>query len=215
MTKIKQKIFILTVLILIFIILKTKVFPDNFDLLTIKEFLITLKNSKYSELFFIILYILFSIFFLPATPLTLSSGIIFGPIKGSILTIIGASLGLGSAFILGRYFFKDSMKKYEQLPIFKTINEGIAKNDSLILLTTRLVPIFPFTLQNYIYGLTNINFFKYWILSTIFIVPGVISYVLIGSSLLASSSKEFFLIIGVSAIFLLFITILVKKFNLK
>ncbi|MGL4687863.1 MAG: TVP38/TMEM64 family protein [Fusobacteriaceae bacterium] len=215
MNKIKKKIFILAILILVFVFLKIKIFPGKLDVDTVRVFLLTLKNNEYSQLIFIALYILFSIFFLPATPLTLSSGIIFGPIKGSLLTLIGASLGLGSSFLLGRYFFKDSMKKYESLPIFKMINEGIKKNDSLILLTTRLVPIFPFTLQNYVYGLTNISFFKYWFLSTIFIIPGVISYVLIGSSLLASSSKEFFFIIGISATLLLFVALLIKKFNLK
>ncbi|MGL6064570.1 MAG: TVP38/TMEM64 family protein [Fusobacteriaceae bacterium] len=215
MTKIKKKIFILAILILIFIFLKMKIFPEKLNVDTVKVFLLTLKNNEYSSVIFIILYILFSILFLPATPLTLSSGIIFGPIKGFLFTLIGASSGLGISFLLGRYLFKDSMKKYESLPIFKIINGGIKKNDSLILLTTRLVPIFPFTLQNYVYGLTNISFFKYWFLSTIFIIPGGISYVLIGSSLLASSSKEFFFIIGISAILLLFIALLIKKLNLK
>lgn len=39
-------------------------------------------------------------------------------------------------------------------------------------MTTRLVPIFPSNIQNYVYGLTEINFFKYWVLSTLFTIPG-------------------------------------------
>lgn len=51
-----------------------------------------------------------------------------------------------------------------------------------MLLTIRLVPLFPFNLQNYAYGLTKIEPGTYVLLTATCIAPGVIAYTFAGGS---------------------------------
>ena len=45
-----------------------------------------------------------------------------------------------------------------------------------MLMITRFVPLFPFSLQNYVYGLTNIPFRTYALVTIPTILPGTIAF---------------------------------------
>jgi uncharacterized membrane protein YdjX (TVP38/TMEM64 family) len=45
-----------------------------------------------------------------------------------------------------------------------------------MLMITRLVPIFPFNAQNYVYGLTKIRLVTYVVLTLVFMAPGTAAY---------------------------------------
>jgi len=76
---------------------------------------------------------------------------------------------------------------------------------------TRLIPLFPFNLLNYAFGLTKVKFSHYAISSFICMLPACIAYIVFSSSLLevlqGNLTPEFFvgvlLIAGVSSIPLL------------
>ncbi len=139
---------------------------------------------------FILLYILVTLTMLSALTLTIVGGIMFGPVMGIIYTLIGASLGLASSFLIARYVARDSIeRKFGNTPTFKKIDEGVKRDGWFILATTRLLPIFPFGLQNYIYGLTSIGFIQYTVLSVIFILPGTAVFVMLAGAF-ASGDKE-------------------------
>ncbi|MGL4988479.1 MAG: TVP38/TMEM64 family protein, partial [Cetobacterium sp.] len=129
------------------------------------------------------LYVLVTISCLSPVPLGITSGVIFGPIMGIIYTMIGASIGLSLSFLIARYIAKNGIeKKFGKTTVFNKINEGVKKEDWFILATTRLLPIFPFGIQNYVYGLTSISFIKYSLLSTIFILPGTSVFILLAGA---------------------------------
>ena len=122
---------------------------------------------------YILFYIIICLFLLPAIPVTILSGILFGTKLGIFYAIVGSSLGMAASFLSARYIaFEFIEKKYGKTTTFKKIDQGVKNYDWYILMTTRLVPIFPSNIQNYVYGLTEINFFKYWVLSTLFTIPG-------------------------------------------
>ncbi|HLA48141.1 MAG TPA: VTT domain-containing protein, partial [Nitrospinota bacterium] len=81
----------------------------------------------------------------------------------------------------------------------KAIDEGVEKNGWIFVAVTRLIPLFPFNLLNYSFGLTKIKFRDYAIASWIFMLPGTAAYTIFSSSLLDAIhgrvSKE--LIIGI------------------
>lgn len=125
-----------------------------------------------TPILYILFYIIVCLFFLPAIPLTLLSGILFGPWMGIFYAMIGSSLGMAASFLSARYIAREFIEnKFGGTIIFKKIDQGVKNHDWGILMTTRLIPIFPSNVQNYVYGLTEINFFKYWILSTLFTIP--------------------------------------------
>jgi len=81
---------------------------------------------------------------------------------------------------------------------------------------TRLVPIFPFSAQNYIYGLTDVDFKSYILVSWLCMLPATIAYVFLAGSIIAGEGNFTTTIsyIGV-AIALLILLSLVSKNILK
>lgn len=150
---------------------------------------------------------------LPGITFALVAGLVFGPYLGTVLCVIGTSLGAAISFILGRYFLKDSIKpkvmKSDMLRKFLFESEG--KNDIYMLMITRLVPIFPFNLQNYAYGITDISFMRYFLFSALFIIPGTAVYTFAASGLIDEEKRMTYLLIA--SLLLVFVVIISR--NLK
>lgn len=137
----------------------------------------------WGPLAYILMYIFITLTISPALPITIAGGIIFGPIMGVVYTAIGAGIGLSLSFLIARYVARDAIeRKFGNTAVFKKIDEGVKKDGWFILAVTRLIPIFPFGIQNYVYGLTSIGFIKYAILSIVFILPGSSVYVMLAGA---------------------------------
>lgn len=130
---------------------------------------------------FIILYIVITVSFLPASIVTLGAGVVFGVVKGSLFVFIGAMLGAAAAFLIGRYVARDWVgSKIAGNEKFKAIDEAIAREGRKIIFLIRLSPAFPFNLLNYALGLTKVSL-KDYVLGTTGILPGTVMYVYLGS----------------------------------
>ena len=151
---------------------------------------------------FFFAYIIVCIFFLPGTPLTLLGGIVFGPLLGTLYTVTSASAGLAISFLIARYTMRDLMlEKLGSSDAFTKIDQGVKEQGWRILVITRLVPVFPFSIQNYIYGLTDIKFLTYWGLSTLFIIPGTAAYTMSAGAVLSGEFSTTNLIyLGIGAL---------------
>lgn len=137
----------------------------------------------WGPLAYILMYIFITLTISPALPITIAGGIIFGPVMGVVYTAIGAGIGLSLSFLIARYVAREAIeRKFGNTAIFKKIDEGVKKDGWFILAVTRLIPIFPFGIQNYVYGLTSIGFVRYAVLSTIFILPGSSVYVMLAGA---------------------------------
>lgn len=160
---------------------------------------------------FIAVYVVATVAFLPGTPLTLLAGLLFGPVWGTLWTMIGATLGATSAFLLGRYVARDLVEswaaKNEQL---KRLDEGVEKHGWRMLIITRLVPLFPFNLQNYAYGLTRIRLDAYVLVSGVCMVPGIAAYTFAGGSLETAQDDlgKAFVYLGISAVFFVLVSLI-------
>ncbi len=67
--------------------------------------------------------------------------------------------------------------------VFQAFERGIAHSGCDFLIFTRLVPLFPYNLQNYAYGLTAIPFWSFTFISTIATLPGLFIYTFMASEL--------------------------------
>jgi len=128
-------------------------------------------------LIFIVVYVVAAVFMLPAFIFTVAAGAAFGPVMGGILALVAATVGAMIAFIVARYVARDSIvNRFGSSPLFKKIDDGLRDNGVSFLILTRLVPIFPYNVQNYIYGLTPINLMTFVIVSFITMAPGAFIY---------------------------------------
>src|SRR5712692_10063295 len=133
---------------------------------------------------FIAGYALATVFFVPGLPITVLGGVAFGAIWGTVYVWIGATIGLGLAFLVARYAVRSTVERWVQAsPRIAKIDAQVAENGWRIVMLTRLVPIFPFNLQNYAYGLTRIGFWPYAITSSICMLPGTAAFTFAGGAL--------------------------------
>ena len=129
-------------------------------------------------------YIVACVLLLPGGILTLAAGFLFGVVTGTITVSVGSTLGASAAFLVGRTFARDWVrKKVSNRPKFAAIDRAVGEQGFKIVLLTRLSPIFPFNMLNYAYGLTGVKLRQYFLASWIGMLPGTIAYCYIGSGL--------------------------------
>jgi len=123
-----------------------------------------------------------TILILPATPLNLASGFLFGVGWGSLISVASTDLAAVISFFIGRYLARGwAEQEIERRPKFKAVDAAVEKQGMWIIILVRFSPVFPFGLCNYLFGLTKVGFWKYWIASTIGLLPYTVAYTYLGS----------------------------------
>jgi len=140
---------------------------------------------------FIAIYVVATVLFIPGSVLTLGAGAVFGVGWGSVYVSIASTLGATAAFLVGRYLARDSIaRKIEGNERFAAIDKAVAKEGWKIVGLTRLSPVFPFTLLNYAFGVTQVKLRDYVLASWIGMMPGTIMYVYVGSLAQAATGER-------------------------
>jgi uncharacterized membrane protein YdjX (TVP38/TMEM64 family) len=130
---------------------------------------------------FAIVYALAAILFVPGSALTIGAGAIYGLGWGFVAVSAGSTLGAAGAFLIARYLARDRVERWAAKdPRFAAIDRAVGREGWKIVLLTRLSPVFPFTLLNYLYGLTRVGFGAYILASWIGMMPGTVLYVYLG-----------------------------------
>jgi len=128
---------------------------------------------------FVLIYAAATVLFLPGTLLTLAGGALFGPLWGTLLNIIGATLGATLAFLISRHLAADLVAR-KAAGRLRQLIDGVEQEGWRFVAFTRLVPLFPFNLLNYALGLTRIPLLQYILASAIFMLPGAFAYTWLG-----------------------------------
>lgn len=115
---------------------------------------------------------------LPGVTFAILAGILFGPWWGTLFCLIATTLGAIIAFIVGRFFLQDSIKPMveKNKTLKRLLFDDVGKSDIVLLAITRLVPVFPYNIQNFAYGITDMTLAHYSLYTFIFMVPGVALY---------------------------------------
>ncbi|MFH0728550.1 MAG: VTT domain-containing protein [Pseudomonadota bacterium] len=132
---------------------------------------------------YMLLYTLAPALFLPGLPITLAGGILFGPVWGVVYSITGATAGASLAFLISRYVARNWIRAKLTGPRWRQLERNVEKNGWKIVAFTRLVPLFPFNLLNYAFGLTPVRFLPYVVTSFICMLPACIAFIVFSSSL--------------------------------
>ena len=155
---------------------------------------------------------------LPGITFAVIAGVLFGPIIGIFACLVATTLGAMLAFLAARFFLKDTIKPMleKNYVLKKLLFSEDGKSDMLVLMITRMVPIFPYNLQNFAYGITDISFWKYAIFTFIFMLPGVSFFTIGAAGLTADEDKwRYFLIAGILAVAVTGTGILIQRKFLK
>ncbi|HXO20309.1 MAG TPA: TVP38/TMEM64 family protein [Thermoanaerobaculia bacterium] len=136
----------------------------------------------WGPLVFIAGYAVATVAFVPGALLTLAAGAIFGLVRGTLYTFVGATIGAAAAFLVARYAARAAIeRKTAGNPRFQAIDRAVSKEGFKVVALLRLSPIFPFNLLNYALGLTQVRFLDYF-LGSIAMLPGTLLYVYYGKA---------------------------------
>jgi uncharacterized membrane protein YdjX (TVP38/TMEM64 family) len=127
-------------------------------------------------------YVLAAVLLFPGSILTLGIGALYGVVKGFIAVSLGSVLGAAAAFLVGRKLARGWVEqKVAGNPRFRALDQAVGAAAFKIVLLTRLSPVFPYTLLNYVFGLTRVRFRDYLLASWLGMIPGTLMYVYLGS----------------------------------
>lgn len=170
--------------------------------------------GAFSPIIYLLAFAILPIFFFPVPILAVVGGVLFGFVKGSILTFIGASINCYLMFIISRKFGRDYAKNLLKKRLSPKQHDKIfnVSDEKLMvsLVVLRLIPLVPYNLINYGYGLTNISLIKYMIASVLGIIPGTIVFLNFGATSTNIWSIEF-LISSILVLLLTFGSIYISK----
>jgi uncharacterized membrane protein YdjX (TVP38/TMEM64 family) len=140
------------------------------------------ENRSVSWLVFIVFYVMACVLVLPGSLLTLAAGFLFGLGYGFAIVSLASTLGATCAFLVGRFLARDWVAaKLQGLPKFAALDTAVGEQGAVVVLLTRLSPIFPFSLLNYGLGLTQVKLSHYVLASWVGMIPGTLLYVYLGS----------------------------------
>jgi uncharacterized membrane protein YdjX (TVP38/TMEM64 family) len=133
----------------------------------------------WAPLIFVVIYALGAVVLFPAALFSLAGGAAFGPVWGSLLDLAGATLGAGAAFLAARYLAGAWVQRRVGGRLGRLV-AGVEAEGWRFVAAARLVPIIPYTLLNYAFGLTRIGFWPYLGASAVCMIPGSIAYTWLG-----------------------------------
>lgn len=139
---------------------------------------------------FALLYAVAAVAAVPASLLTVAAGAMFGSVVGVATVIAGATLGAAAAFAIARWVARDAVAAWlGRNPRFARLDALTERHGAIVVAITRLVPVFPFVLLNYGFGLTRVPFGTYVLWSFVCMLPGTALYV-IGSDAVTRGFSE-------------------------
>jgi len=147
--------------------------------------------GKYAFVCFILIFSLKPlVLVLPSAMFSIAAGIVFGPVKGFMVNMIGFFLSGTLAFYLSRFLGKDFVDKILKGRALN-FNNNMEKDGFKILFLLRLPPVLPYDPLSYTSGLTKITYKSFILASVLGVIPETVCYSYMGENILNPLSAKF------------------------
>ena len=150
-----------------------------------RSYFFELKNSNLFllSIIFLVLTILWVFPFLGfGSPVALLGGFIFGKWIGTLLVILGLSIGATFIYLFGNYFLKDLIRD-KFLSKFKNLEQKFKKSEFIYLLLYRFIGGIPWQLSCLLPTIFNVKINNFFFATLIGIIPQIFIAVSIGSGI--------------------------------
>jgi len=157
-------------------------------LLPVKVWLLALQANIKSfgwlaPVIYALVYVVATILLVPGSVLTLGAAPLFGFWQGLIIVVISANLAALCAFWLARTTLRARVARWAaDNPKFAALDRAIGQNGFKMVFLSRLSPAFPFTLLNYLLGVTTVRPGAYALANLLGMLPGTFLYVSLGAT---------------------------------
>lgn len=166
-----------------------------------------------APLLFILVFVVMTLTFMPTLPLNIGAGLLWGPVWGGVLTVLGATAGACGAFLIARYAMRDFCTRKFRSPAWLWLMREIEQTGWKAVAFTRINPVFASGPLNFFFGITPIPLVTYLWSTAVFLLPPAIVIATMGHLLgweAQNSQREIWIMAG-SATLTLLLGILVRR----
>jgi len=156
---------------------------------------------------YIAIYVAAVVLAVPGSAITVLAGILFGSVLGTVIVSVASVSGATLAFLISRYFARESVAQWlAKNEKFARLDALTGRHGAIMVAITRLVPLFPFNLLNYGFGLTRVGLWTYVFWSWLCMLPGTVLYVAGGDTISRALAEGMvpwalvFLVVGLLAL---------------
>ena len=136
------------------------------------------EQGAWAPAVFVAVYVIAALIMIPASILTAMGSALFGSIYGTLIVTLSATLSAAVAFLISRHLARDAFERWlEGHETFRRLDHLTETHGATVVALARLVPVFPFDILNYAFGLTRVSFGTYIIWTALCILPATLLYV--------------------------------------
>ena len=136
--------------------------------------------GMWAPLAYIFGFVLRPLVLIPATPVAILGGLLFGGLWGTIYVLIGAMCSSICEFLLVRYFLGEKAKIFLKKKV-QALNQLVVKHGFSTVFLVRVIPNVAFDLQNCGLALMPIKFTHYFYGTLLGCLPACIFYAFFGN----------------------------------
>jgi uncharacterized membrane protein YdjX (TVP38/TMEM64 family) len=121
---------------------------------------------------YVVVYVGATLLGVPGLPFTLLAPLLFGVWPGVAVMIVASTLSAAAGFLIARYLARDALlSRLEGSAGFTRLSGLLEAHDWFVIPVLRIVPLAPFAVVNYGFGLTGIGFWRYVAWSVLAMAP--------------------------------------------
>lgn len=146
------------------------------DLITVEKmarWAASLRESPARHFYIIGAYIIGSVLLVPITLLILVTVIVFGPVAGSVYSLVGCLAGALVTYAIGYFLGQDFVRKIAGAK-WQRIEKKIGRTGIVAVATLRLLPVAPFTVVNIVSGAFKVPWLDFTFGSLLGLAPGIL-----------------------------------------
>jgi uncharacterized membrane protein YdjX (TVP38/TMEM64 family) len=154
-------------------------------------------SGVWAPVIFVLLHGLVTITPMPRTVFTVAAGVLFGSLYGVLLAVAGTTLAAIAAFWLVRLFGAAFIERHSHRAGVAWVRARLDRSGMLAVTSLRLVPAVPFSLLNYVAGLSGVGFLPYLAGTVIGVLPGTVAVVVLGDAAAGGNPPPALLVVSV------------------
>ncbi|MET7768846.1 TVP38/TMEM64 family protein [Nocardia sp. NPDC005366] len=124
---------------------------------------------------------------IPRTVLTVTCGLLFGPLLGSIVALTATTVAAALALLSVRALDRDHVVSRLTHPALQAIDARLQRRGWLAVGSLRLVSFAPFSVVNYCCALSSVRFWPYLSASLVGSTPGTVATVVLAAALVGGT----------------------------
>ena len=162
-----------------------------------------LDESPIAPLLVLAGYVIGGLLVVPVTALIAATGIVFGPLLGTIYAFSGALLSAAVTYAIGRRIGRHAVRRLAGSRLNR-ITRRLAKKGTMAIVIVRLLPIAPFSVVNAVAGASHIRLREFLLGTALGMLPGIFAIVVFVDRVTAAVTDprpyNFLMLLGFGAI---------------